>query len=606
MISKRLVSFASVYLLVFIVGWFALPPDLAVDVYQRIAYPVVLGSWILLGVTLVSCKWFSVQDSLRGIRNLGIWLPLVFVLSASIFAFHHQLEFKTLGDEGLVTSVSQNIHYNRSIDYIWRAYSVDGSFSVIESFPEKRPIAFSVLASLIHDLTGYRVENGFYLNLALGLIMILLLGWLGYRFAGKLGATLGMIAVPSLPIISFYAHGAGIDVLNMLMILVAFSTALLWVEHQDNASFYAFLSSVAVLVFSRYESIIFLVPFGLIVAWNIWRRREWVMPYPTFAFILTAVLLPLQQAVFRHNAGFWELDSKPEATSVFGLQYLPGNYASAINFLFDGSHTYPNSPVVSILGVIAIIILFTVFLLTIAKRKEIADAYWVTFLFSIGPVLHMVLILVYFYGQIDSIILHRFSLPIYLLMIISSMVLLGLLNRAWLKGLWVALFAVGLVYYSIPCSADHVYEDRYVPSSHSRWVREYVKEHPPANYLVVDFNPLLWTTLNVSSINYSRANQVKDRIQYQLSEGSIKDIFVIENHVVSSATGEFRITSDAPLDEDFLLEEISSEVLSPSHVIKWKRILGFKEDVVKDGKDEIRSKPDVEGNRETQYYLNLP
>jgi hypothetical protein len=52
---------------------------------------------------------------------------------------------------------------------------------VIDTFLDKRPYFFSFLIALLHDLTGYRLENVFVLNAALTLATLAAVYWLSAR-----------------------------------------------------------------------------------------------------------------------------------------------------------------------------------------------------------------------------------------------------------------------------------------------------------------------------------------------------------------------------------------------------------------------------------------
>jgi len=595
-------------ILTWVLGFWILPPSVSSAVYQEISYAVVLMHWFLFFGLLFFCPWSKVSMLRELFSRKYATLLVVFGLSAAIFVSHHELEFKTLGDEGLVASVSQNLHYHRSPNYIWRAYSIDGDFSVIDSYPEKRPLSFAVLVSLIHDLTGYRVENAFYLNLFLGLLMIDLIGWLGYQLSGSLGAILGMVLIPSIPLFSYYSHGGGIDIINVAMSLVTLCLGIQWSRHKDNASFMVYLISAGLLCTTRYEAAMFLLPVAFSIVPVVWNDKKWKLPVGAFVIILLLALIPLQQSAFRMNQSFWELDSKPEASGVFGLHYISDNLAHAYAFLFDWGNAYPNSAVVSVLGILSLLILIGAGLIFLLRKRKFSGSEWMLLSFGVGLLMHFFLIMGYFYGQFDSPILHRFALPFYLLLVLASVAILKLMRHRWMQSSWVLLFAIGLMFYSIPTSASHPYENRYIPAKHAKWVREYVKLHPPANYLVIDFNPLLWTTLNVSSINYSRANLMKDRIRFQLEQGAMRDIYVLENFVRDDITGCFKLSSDAPLDSAFDTELITKEVLSPSHMVELRRIISVKKSDAQATKEGNETNPlgVLEHNAEKLYYLNLP
>ena len=70
-------------------------------------------------------------------------------------------------------------------------------------------------------------------------------------------------------------------------------------------------------------------------------------------FILIPLLLTiyaLQLTVFEQRTERWQLKDKPDAISLFGLQYLPDNFGHVLRFFFDPGYVQPNSLFFSVFG----------------------------------------------------------------------------------------------------------------------------------------------------------------------------------------------------------------------------------------------------------------
>ncbi len=102
-----------------------------------------------------------------------------------------------LADEVLLLGTSMGLHYERVAAYPVRATDVQGPFLILDHVLDKRPLLFPVLAASIHDLTGYRPENVFYLNMGLAGIFLAVAYLLGVN-AGR-GRWPGMSLSSSLP-----------------------------------------------------------------------------------------------------------------------------------------------------------------------------------------------------------------------------------------------------------------------------------------------------------------------------------------------------------------------------------------------------------------------
>ena len=78
-------------------------------------------------------------------------------------------------DETCLVGTSQNMHLQRLAVMTTGAVPSAGEVVLIENMVDKRPTLFAFLVSFVHDLTGYRLENAFFVNgalLALGLFVM--------------------------------------------------------------------------------------------------------------------------------------------------------------------------------------------------------------------------------------------------------------------------------------------------------------------------------------------------------------------------------------------------------------------------------------------------
>lgn len=548
-------------------------PENGVAIFVKVAYPAMLLLYSLFLFSLFACPWFRPKALLGLVQGSSLCLLFSFVALGSLMTVHEIPEFKTLGDDALVSSAAQNFHLNRNPEYIWRAYDVEGAWTVVESHLDKRPVAFPFAISLIHDLTGYRVENSFYLNLVLGWACLGLIGWIGGQISGRWGALLGMVLFASVPMFQLYAHGGGLDTSFAFWILATFAIGHHWFKDGNIYSFYTFLLSGVILAHSRYEGLLFWAFIGLAVLIKWISDRKIQLPWLVLVVIPFLLLVPLQQAAFELNDKFWELDSIPGATSVFGFQYVFPNLIHAYAFLWDWSDSLPNSPVVSSMALLSLPFLTIALIRMVKGGKFTADAGTFLWIGMLGLFTHFCLIMFYFYGQFDTTILHRFAVPTYLFLVLCPVILLGEIKEKWMRNVWLVVGVAGLFLYSIPTISEGAYSKSYTPSAHARWVDKFIGENEDKRLLIIDFNPLLWTLNEVSAINFSRANFAKERIAYQLEHGLFDEILVVENYVRVDGNVEPKRVQDAQLSDDFELETLAQETLSSGQYIKVKRLL---------------------------------
>ena len=103
----------------------------------------------------------------------------------SVLLVHESFGFKIVMDELMLLGTSMSMHLDRVALTPLRGNDIQGAFVVLDGIVDKRPLFFPFLVSIVHDLSGYRPENAFFLN---GLLTFVLLGltWsLGRRLAGR-------------------------------------------------------------------------------------------------------------------------------------------------------------------------------------------------------------------------------------------------------------------------------------------------------------------------------------------------------------------------------------------------------------------------------------
>ena len=158
-------------------------------------------------------------------------------------------------DETCLLGVSQNMHLHGKALMTNCAVPYDGEPFPLHSLVDKRPTLFAFLCSLVHDVSGYRVGNAFFVNAAL-----LWLGLFGVFVAvrARLGLVAGLAAplwLLAVPLTSVVATSAGFELLAAVTLAFATIAALGFVAQPDEPRFAALLGCVALFAQSRYESL---------------------------------------------------------------------------------------------------------------------------------------------------------------------------------------------------------------------------------------------------------------------------------------------------------------------------------------------------------------
>src|SRR5262249_54655172 len=144
-------------------------------------------------------------------------------------------------------------------------YDLQGIFELMGGLVDKRPLFFPFLVSILHDATGYRPENPFYLNAILTWVL-LGLSYLGGRALG--GWRAGLLAAMwwiTLPLLGQNARGGGFELLNIVMIILTALASGIYYQRRDATSMIAMIYSGILLAQTRYESPLFLLPVAVVL-----------------------------------------------------------------------------------------------------------------------------------------------------------------------------------------------------------------------------------------------------------------------------------------------------------------------------------------------------
>lgn len=616
----RLILFFLIGIACFILSYWALEPVNALRIYKVTAYPLTLFAYGCLIFGLVRSFNLHPVSIPQLLKNRKIEV-LLFFLVAVVFTSQGPWGFITVSDEPLLVSTSQNLHFNRVPLFGWRAYNFEGTFTLLDSYLDKRPIPFSTLLSFVHDLTGYRVENAFALNAVLGLLCVALLGVLGNHISGRSGAIIGILAGGSLPVLQYYSHGGGFDVFHVAMILVVLYLGVRWFQYGDTGTFIAYIFAGVILCESRYEAAYYAIPIGLSVLLKWWKAKKVDFPWLCLTIPLILSLILFQQHVFEVNENFWELSSRPEADSIFGFHYFYPNLAAAIRYFFDFTEEYPNSPYISILGIAGFAFVLTKGITSLREVAKWSEEVWLWILFSLGLLAHFLLMMMYFYGQLDSGMLHRFSLPTYILAVLLILFFLRLYDSRIVRISILSVLSIGFVFYSIPVMATSFYFNNSFPSIQQKWLSEFVNEHKGENYLVIDRSPVSWIIRGQSSISYANANQNIQKISAQLESGFYDAVYIAAAWSKDVNNGELIFNGDVAPSEAFEVEVFEEAWLHPFFVIKVGKITSVSSKIDGDSSD-LLNEQDLQGKvnlneveladqvgehqAKKDYYRNLP
>ncbi len=459
---------------------------------------------------------------------------------------------KVLYDEFVLQSTAYNMHYFRDIATMVRGYDILGVFVSTDNYLDKRPNFFPFLISLVHDFTGYRPANAYWLNAALFPLTLGLVYYLGRRLNPARGGLLAVLLLGTLPLLGQNATGSGMELLNITMILAVTGLGAAYLRRPDEIRLSAFVLGAVLLAQTRYESAIYIAPVALIIAIGWWQERRITISWT--AVLAPLLLLPcaLQNKVLSNSRWLWELKDKEEAR--FSLDYLAGNLHGAYGFFLNLGPRLANSLPLTVIGFLSVgYVLWLVLRTRPAPNRSNADQ-TALFLFGLGALTNTVLIMFYYWSSFDDPIASRFSLPFHLVLAFAAVVAVARLDRRFPASLGLigvmSVFALGV---TVGHDAQHLYS--HLGIDEVEWEKRYVAALPPGERLIItNKSTLPWLLEKTPSILIGRTRLVGDRLKYQLEQNTFRDILVLQSLRPTTVEGDHQLLPEDRLPPGFDLE----------------------------------------------------
>ncbi len=575
--DRRVLLLALLAVLTLVLGRHTLGSRTAVTTVVSGGYWVllfVLGYFVYAVSRVLRANWRNI----RFVRADAGVLCLI-VVTGGILLAHERYGFKILADELLLVGTSMDMHYDRSAAYPVRATNVQGPFQILDSVIDKRPILFPFVVSLAHDVTGYRPENAFYVNTVLGFVFLTLVYLLGLNIGrSRWAGVLLVLLFGGLPMLAQQMKGGGFELLNLVIISALLLLAIAFAERRDTATLEALCYAAVLVAYTRYESILLIVPVAGIVLWAWWREQRVTLTWPVVITPCFLLLPILQNRVFELRPGVWELASRG-ATTPFGLQYVANNLGHAAAFFFDTTGYEPNSPLFAAVGLLAAAF-FLLWIIRILRNPatsepgEIATAWIGLGLFGIWA-----LLMAYFWGQFDDPVIHRLSLPVHLLMAIAIAAVGASLWRSarpWQAA--AAITVASLVVYSLPAMSRGAYDATYSPSAEMDWRSEFLRRYPEKDYLFVDNDAIFWITHRISATPNTQARARKDGLIFHLRNDTFSAMYVMQHFRIDPETGKRTMVPSDDLGPDFELEPFWERRIQMLFIGRISRIKAIHED----------------------------
>jgi len=605
----RLALFAAIGGASFITGQWLVPVDTAAFLVKKVSY------WALLVTFLWFCRHI-VALLTRKIRNnfssggffKSHWVSLAAIILGTIFLqVHDNRGFKVIEDEVVLASLSRQMHFEREAAVPERGHKILGVYQTLDSHVDKRQLFFPFLASVVHDLTGYRPENGFWLNLALTPTFLSLLYLLGLQIGGKGCGLIAILLALSTPVLALASVGGGAELLNLVTLLASMLLSIRFLQNPVKETLSPLCLSGVLLAQTRYESPIYLLAIGGIIILGWWRGNR-VLTSPAL-FLSPILLMPYLWVgkAFAAHRQFWQLDSEAGITRPFGTEFAAENFDRLREHFFDFTINQPNNLLLATLGLICLIGFGLSFLIKLTSLKR-TDALHTALGVYLAPMaIYLGLLLFYAHSSIHQSTASRLLIPLYLpLLYCSLLVFFNERASRWLRNGFVALVLVQFIAI-VPTLSRHVYSSRYTPAQEVAWAQKFIENNQSRDYLMVATYHILWIVHNEESISMERANLRKPQLDLQLRLQPRKELLVFQRMGYNPLTGEEEALDPIPLSEDFVLEPIERKVLSLFDFVRISRIRSIRldpEERILLPEAEITTDPGGQVDPAFFYWLN--
>ena len=338
-----------------------------------------------------SRQWFARQSPML----------LVVLLVTAACALWVPAEMRVQWDETNLLSTSSSMQDVRAAFVATQAAPHQGSVQAFEYMVDKRPPLFPFLVSLLHDLTGFRIQNAFACNL---IVLFGLLAMVGIAVRERFDKATGSAAIllmSSVPLLVACTRSAGFELLSAALLTACVAAALDFTRHPSTPRLLWLMGAGLVFSFTRYESA---TVFLALLSYTLWLTKgQWAWPnviacLTLFAALLTPIVLQYLHATQRDF--YSESDPGALVSVSHAVEHLPG----LLGELFDPSLAAAFPGILTWLSAIATLILLI--------QRRVTTTHVVIVL----PVLCTTAIsLLWFYGDATEPSAQRLYLPIVLL-----------------------------------------------------------------------------------------------------------------------------------------------------------------------------------------------
>ncbi len=547
----------------------------AIPLQTVLGYPLVAGAfvcWCFFGWRMGCARQWWTTQAVRRNREVLIWA----LLGSAFLQVHEPHLMKVLYDEPTHAAMALVMHYEKTALMPGLSHYIGDRFVVGHFYPSFRAYLFPFLASLLSDLTGYRVSNLLVLNAGLGFGLLAVAGVIGRRIGGRVGGVAAILLLCGLPLLAQNVTSYGYDVLNVTLLSVLALMVVQLATDPDPGALTLTISfgtaTGVLLAMSRYESILFLFPWVGSVAWRWWRDRAIVFPW--YCAVAPVLLLPcfLSNLLMMGKGVDTYAGRFDSGVGFFSLSYLPGHAAQAFYYFSSFSRDNSGNVLLFVLGGLGL--LFLIVRNAGGREQQLGGlcviSYWTLAMYS-G-------MLTQFWSSPMDSVAARFTLPTWLVLALGAAYFLGQID--WLQrraGVCASVLVAWGVLVSAPVSARAFATHTMPPSRVSLALLEYAQTRSRTRTLYVNYSNTFMIAQRYACQSIDRLNESPEAFLRAIKAGLYDEVLISQRIDLGSDMPGGQVHSGQELDARIVTEVLEERLIEFSHKSRISRLVGVRQ-----------------------------